>query len=144
MRASPWVRFPWAFSLVKIKNPQAPRRAPRALAVGIPTTPKARGARLGAWCNTSSMSDLAALEQRAQAELAACGDEAALRAWHTKYFGKSGEVLQALKGVGAIPADQKRSYGQEANRIKQALTQAYEARLADAKQQALDRSLTAE
>jgi len=90
------------------------------------------------------MSDLAALEQRAQAELAACGDEAALRAWHTKYFGKSGEVLQALKGVGAIPADQKRSYGQEANRIKQALTHAYEARLADAKQQALDRSLTAE
>src|SRR5258708_2752339 len=67
---------------------------------------------LGHFC---PMSDLAALEQRAQAELAACGDEAALRAWHTKYFGKSGEVLQALKGVGAIAADQRRAYGQEAN-----------------------------
>jgi phenylalanyl-tRNA synthetase alpha chain len=90
------------------------------------------------------MADLAALDQRAQAELAACGDEAALRAWHTKYFGKSGEVPQALKGVGAIPADQRRAYGQEANRIKEVLTQDYEAALAHAKQQALDRSLTAE
>jgi phenylalanyl-tRNA synthetase alpha chain len=90
------------------------------------------------------MADLAALEQRAQAELTASGDEAALRGWHTKYFGKSGEVLQALKGVGAIPADQRRAYGQEANRIKESLTQAYEARVAEAKQQALDRSLTAE
>ena len=88
----------------------------------------------------AGLADLAALEQRAQAELAACGDEAALRAWHTKYFGKSGEVLQALKGVGAIPADQRRAYGQEANRIKESLTQAYEASFAEKKQQALDHS----
>ena len=38
------------------------------------------------------MSDLAALEQRAKTELAACADEAGLRAWHTRYFGKQGEV----------------------------------------------------
>ena len=43
------------------------------------------------------MSDLAALEQRALAELQACTDEAALRAWHTHYFGKQGEVPLALK-----------------------------------------------
>ena len=90
------------------------------------------------------MSDLASLEIRAQSELAVCSDEAALRVWNTKYFGKTGEVLQALKGVGAIAADQRRAYGQEANRIKEALTQAFEAALANAKQQALDRSLTAE
>jgi phenylalanyl-tRNA synthetase alpha chain len=90
------------------------------------------------------MSDLSALEQRARAELAACGDEAALRAWHTKYFGKSGEVLQALKEVGKIAAEQRRAYGQEANRIKEALTQTYEATLENAKRQALEHSLTAE
>jgi phenylalanyl-tRNA synthetase alpha chain len=90
------------------------------------------------------MSDLSALEQRAQAELAACGDEETLRAWNTKYFGKTGEVLQALKGVGAIAADQRRAYGQEANRIKVALTQAYETALDGAKQKALESSLTAE
>src|SRR5687767_7326352 len=90
------------------------------------------------------MSDLSALEQRARAELAASGDESALRAWHTKYFGKSGEVLQALKEVGKIAAEARRAYGQEANRIKEALTQAYDAALDNAKRQALEHSLTAE
>ena len=42
------------------------------------------------------MSDLAALENRAREELAASADEAALRAWNTKYFGNTGEVIQAL------------------------------------------------
>ena len=35
----------------------------------------------------NAMADLASLEQRALQELQACGDEAALRAWHTQYFG---------------------------------------------------------
>ncbi len=46
------------------------------------------------------MSDLASLEERARAELAAATDEASLRAWHTKYFGKEGEVPEALKKIG--------------------------------------------
>ncbi len=33
------------------------------------------------------MSDLAALERHALDELQACGDEAALRAWNSRYFG---------------------------------------------------------
>src|SRR5437764_1225469 len=40
--------------------------------------------------------DLAALEQKARAELDAATDEAALHAWHTKYFGKQGEVVLAV------------------------------------------------
>src|SRR5687767_10015806 len=82
------------------------------------------------------MSDLASLEQRAQTELRECADEAALRAWNTRYFGKTGEVVQALKKVGTVPADQRRQYGQEANRIKEALTQAYEAAMAAEKERA--------
>ena len=89
------------------------------------------------------MSELASLEQRALAELAACADEAALRTWNTKYFGKTGEVAQALKKVGAVPPDQRRQYGQEANRVKEALTTAYESALAAEKERTLERSLHA-
>ena len=52
----------------------------------------------------------------------ACADEAALRAWHTRYFGKQGEVLQALEAVGEMPPAERKAYGQAANRIKETLT----------------------
>src|SRR5437660_12384393 len=90
------------------------------------------------------MSDLAGLEERARIELAACGDEASLRTWHTKYFGKEGEVPATLKKIVDVPADHKRAFGQEANRVKQTLTEAYETALAKEKEQALTRSLAAE
>ena len=89
------------------------------------------------------MSDLATLEQRAKTELAGCNNEAALRAWNTKYFGKTGEVLAALKAIGSVPHEQRKAYGQDANRIKEALTKAYEDRLAVLKERALNASLTA-
>jgi phenylalanyl-tRNA synthetase alpha chain len=90
------------------------------------------------------MSDLPDLEQRARVELAASGDEAALRAWNTKYFGKSGEVQAALDRLKELPPAEKPVYGKEINRIKTALTQAYEAALEKAKGQTLEKSLTAE
>ncbi|HWY87938.1 MAG TPA: phenylalanine--tRNA ligase subunit alpha [Gemmataceae bacterium] len=90
------------------------------------------------------MADLKSLEARALAELAACGDEASLRAWHTKYFGKEGEVPAALKKIVEVPPDQKRAFGQEANRVKQALTLAFDAADAKTKEQALARSLAAD
>src|SRR5438105_14126420 len=89
------------------------------------------------------MSTLADLEHRAKAELAACNDESALRAWHSKYFGNSGEVLAALKAIGGIPKEERKAYGQEANRVKEALTKAYEDARAGAKERALNASLTA-
>src|SRR5438309_2163099 len=91
-----------------------------------------------------STADLASLEQRATAELNASADEAALRAWNTKYFGKQGEVLTAVKAVATVPTADRRAYGQEANRIKDALTQAYDEALARAKELALEASLKAD
>src|SRR5262245_43730445 len=88
------------------------------------------------------MSDLAALEERARAELAACTDEATLRAWNTKYFGKQGEVAAALKRVGAIPPAERKAYGQQANQVKENLTRAHEEAQAAWKDRALERSLT--
>lgn len=86
---------------------------------------------------------LAQLEQRAAAELQTATDEAALRAWNTKYFSEKGEMNAALRLVGTLPADQRKPYGQEANRVKQALTTSYEAALATVKEAALLASLAA-
>ena len=90
------------------------------------------------------MSDLAVLEQQALAELQACSDEAGLRAWHTRYFGKQGAVPQALSEIGKIPPVERKAYGQKANQVKEKLTQAYETALAAEKERALQHSLTAE
>ena len=86
--------------------------------------------------------DLTSLEQRATAELAACADEAALRAWNTTYFGKQGEVVQAVAKLKEVPPAEKPAYGKEVNRIKVALTAAYEAALAQVKEKTLEQSLT--
>jgi phenylalanyl-tRNA synthetase alpha chain len=90
------------------------------------------------------MSELAALQERALNELNAACDEDMLRAWNTKYFGKQGEVVQAVKKVGSVPPEQRRAYGQEANRVKETLTKAYEDKVAHIKERALENSLTAE
>jgi phenylalanyl-tRNA synthetase alpha chain len=90
------------------------------------------------------MADLASLEQRALAELNAVSDEAALRAWHTRYFGKSGEVMAALKDVGKVPKEERPAYGQKANQVKDTLTQAYEKKDSEMKEQKLARSLASE
>jgi phenylalanyl-tRNA synthetase alpha chain len=90
------------------------------------------------------MPDLALLEQRALGELEACADEATLRAWHTRYFGKQGEIALALKKVGEAPPAERRAYGQEANRIKEAVLRAYEAISEKEKGKALAQSLAAD
>src|SRR4051794_4581912 len=86
--------------------------------------------------------DLAALEQRALAELAACADESQLQAWHTRYFGKTGEVVLALQKLREIPKEEKAAYGQQANQVKDVLAKSYESAKAAEKERALNRSLT--
>jgi phenylalanyl-tRNA synthetase alpha chain len=90
------------------------------------------------------MSELASLQDRALAELNSCKDESDLRSWNTKYFGKQGEVVLAIKKVGTVAPDQRRAYGQEANQVKEKLTAEYEAAVARAKTQALEQSLASD
>jgi phenylalanyl-tRNA synthetase alpha chain len=90
------------------------------------------------------MSELSSLEERALAELADCADEPSLRSWNTRYFGKQGEMALALKQVGSVPPEERRAFGQEANRIKDVLTQAHDAVVASLKAQELERSLAAD
>jgi phenylalanyl-tRNA synthetase alpha chain len=90
------------------------------------------------------MSELSTLERRALDELNACGDEAALRAWNSRYFGDQGEVKQALRRLGTIPREQRPAYGQQVNRLKQTLESAYNEALARERQRNLERSLSAD
>lgn len=87
--------------------------------------------------------ELAALEERATQELNACTDEAALRTWNTKYFGDKGEVNAALKALGSLPKEQRPTYGQAVNRLKQVLTAAKDQKEAALKEQSLLASLSA-
>jgi phenylalanyl-tRNA synthetase alpha chain len=87
------------------------------------------------------MSDLAELEKQALTELNGCSDETSLQAWHTKYFGKQGLVPLAVKKVSEVPPADRRAYGQEANRIKEGLTKAYEERQQKDKERNLAREL---
>jgi phenylalanyl-tRNA synthetase alpha chain len=86
--------------------------------------------------------NLAELETRAVAELAACADESALRDWNNRYFGKQGELALALRRIGEVPPADRKAYGQEANRVKEALTLKYDEALSARQDAALAKSLT--
>ena len=87
--------------------------------------------------------DLKTLESQGLEELRVCEDEPAIRAWYGKFLGDKGLIRAAQAKLGAIPKDQKAAYGQEFNRVKTALTTAYESKLAEVKEEALQASLTA-
>ncbi|MBL8866361.1 MAG: phenylalanine--tRNA ligase subunit alpha, partial [Planctomycetia bacterium] len=72
-----------------------------------------------------SMDALAELESSGLVELSTFTDEAALRAWNTKYFGDKGLMKAALAGIGKVAKEERAAYGQEANRVKVALESAY-------------------
>jgi phenylalanyl-tRNA synthetase alpha chain len=86
--------------------------------------------------------ELKALEGQGLNELRACADETALRAWYGKFLGEKGLWKAAFGKMGTIPKDQKKVFGEEANRVKAALMAAYDAALAEAKDRALQVSLT--
>jgi phenylalanyl-tRNA synthetase alpha chain len=87
--------------------------------------------------------ELKALETQGLDELKAAGDEAALRAWSAKFLGEKGLWKAAFGKLNTVPKDQKAAFGQEGNRVKKALADAYESKLAEVKEQALAASLTA-
>lgn len=91
-----------------------------------------------------SMSALSELESSGLVELSTFADEAALRAWNTKYFGDKGLMKAALAGIGKVAKEERAAYGQEANRVKVALESAYATALDAAKEKALQESLANE
>jgi len=93
---------------------------------------------------TSSADDLAALRAETAAQLAAAGD---LRAWdavRVGTLGKSGRLTALLKGLGQVPAEQRKERGASLNLLKTELEGAIEARKAALEEAALDARLAAE
>ncbi|RAI61006.1 phenylalanine--tRNA ligase subunit alpha [Roseicella frigidaeris] len=88
--------------------------------------------------------DLAALEAETAAALDAAGD---LRAWDAVrigLLGKSGRLTALLKGLGQVPAEQRRERGAALNRLKTALEARIEARRGALEAAALEARLAAE
>jgi phenylalanyl-tRNA synthetase alpha chain len=90
---------------------------------------------------TAAFEHLRTLESQALQELASCGDEAALRQWHSRYLGDKGAVRTALSQLSTLPKEQRPAYGAEANRIKQALSVAYDQAVATVRERALEAEL---
>ncbi len=81
------------------------------------------------------MNDLDTLVQAARADFDATHQGAELENAKARYLGKSGRLTELLKGLGALPPDEKKTRGAEINRAKAAIEAALQAareRLADA------------
>lgn len=72
---------------------------------------------------------LRALESDALAAVEQAGDADGLQAVRITYLGrKEGRISAVLRGLGGMPAEDRPAAGQEANRVKAAVTEALEAR----------------
>ena len=87
------------------------------------------------------MSDLTALTGRALAEVAACGDLAALEDARVRWLGKKGTLTEQLKSLGALRAAERPAAGARINQAKQELQAALEARRAQLQRAAIEREL---
>lgn len=88
--------------------------------------------------------DLMALAASTEADLAAAADLRALDAVRVAVLGKSGALTALLKGLGAIPAEQRKERGAAVNALKLQLEAAIEARKTVLEAAALDAKLAAE
>ena len=72
--------------------------------------------------------DLQALTAKAQSDIDAADNLDALDQIRVSYLGKKGELTSLLKTLGTLPAEERKSAGQDINRAKQDVQQALEAR----------------
>lgn len=86
------------------------------------------------------MNDLESLVQGAVADFGAAPSPAELENAKARYLGKSGRVTELLKGLGALPPEEKKARGAEINQAKQRIEQALNA----AREQLAERELAAQ
>jgi phenylalanyl-tRNA synthetase alpha chain len=90
------------------------------------------------------LQDLTELLAQAQADIEAAGDLAALDAVRVRALGKKGFLTDALKGLGALPAEVRRAAGARINAGKQQLEAALAARREQLEQAALEAAVAGE
>lgn len=84
---------------------------------------------------------LESLYSEAQSALGAVVDSAALHDWEIRYLGKKGQITELLRGVGALPKEDRAAFGKRANEVKTALESAYAEREELVRSQELARDL---
>ncbi len=80
----------------------------------------------------------------AQAALRSVQDETALDAWRVTYLGRSSPLMATFDRLGQMPKEERPAVGRRANEVKKALETALAQKSESLRQQALQRSLTAE
>src|SRR5215475_2241759 len=63
-------------------------------------------------------SELARIRDEALAALDTCRDEADIETLRVRFLGRKGELTGVLRGIGELPAEQRRVIGETANQIK--------------------------
>ena len=89
------------------------------------------------------MKDLESLVKRLLADIASSADLSALDGVRVAALGRKGELTELLKGLGKLPAEERKSAGAAINDAKQRITAAIDARRAELESVALDRELSA-
>ena len=84
------------------------------------------------------------LQNRALAEISASDGLQQLDDLRVRYLGKKGEVTAQLKSLGSMEPEQRRSYGQQVNAVRDALNQAIIARRQALESSALEQKLLSE
>jgi phenylalanyl-tRNA synthetase alpha chain len=88
--------------------------------------------------------DLESLENGILKDIAGAGDLAALEQVRVAALGKKGRVAELMAKLGALPAEERRAFGQAVNGIKERVDTALEARKAALESQRLAERLTSE
>jgi phenylalanyl-tRNA synthetase alpha chain len=84
------------------------------------------------------------IEREALEALGTADDAAALDAWRIANIGRNAPVMAAFAELNNVAPEDRPKLGQQANRVKQALEQAFAAKQASLKQASLERELASE
>ncbi len=90
------------------------------------------------------LGQLRELEEKALGELQTLGSTEALQKWHVAYLARKGALTNMLRSVGQLPAQERPAAGQEANRVKFGLENAYNEKAAALKREQTLRQLAQE
>jgi phenylalanyl-tRNA synthetase alpha chain len=75
--------------------------------------------------------DVEQVEGELRESLAACADLRALEDVRVKYLGRKGVITGLLRQIGTLSPEERRAFGAQVNQLKQAATEAIEARKAE-------------
>src|SRR5688500_3509652 len=92
----------------------------------------------------ASQSDLKQLEADLSARIEKADDLAAIEDLRVGALGKSGSVTGLLKSLGSMPPEERKSFGQAVNGLKQRVTELLEERKGSLQKAALAKRLEAE